>query len=187
MIIMTMRRSGACLVAFAILLLPKAGAAQSAGAIAGTYTFETSTRNAESETSSVRTNLVPKDGGNTFRGSLTGNFANSRLQSSNYSDDLRRRGLSSPGKTKTVWMTGAAFGGPVKGDRLWFFTAAQRQVADSYVAGRFYNAAQDSWMYVPDVSRPMVLEQNGWGSATRLTWQVSPRNKIALYGEYSGP
>ena len=58
-------------------------------------------------------------------------------------------------------------------------------MADSYVAGRFYNAAQDSWAYVPDLNRPMVLEQNGWGSATRLTWQVSPRNKIALYGEYN--
>ena len=149
------------------------------------YTFETSARNAESETSGVRANVVPKEGGNTFRGSLSGNFANSRLQSSNYSEDLRQRGLSSPGKAKAVWMTGAAFGGPVKPDRLWFFTAAQRQVADSYVAGRFYNAAQDSWRYVPDLDRPMVLEQNGWGSATRLTWQVSPRNKIALYGEYN--
>ena len=150
------------------------------------YTFETSARNAESgETGGVRTNLVPKEGGNTFSGSFSGNFANSDLQSNNYSEDLKNQGLTSPNRAKAVWMANGGIGGPVKRDRVWFFTAAQRQLADSYVAGKFYNANQAGWTYVADPSRPMVLEQNGWGSATRVTWQVSAKNKLALYGEYN--
>ena len=149
------------------------------------YTFETSARNAEGETGGVRTNVVPKEGGNTFRGSFAANYSNGDLQSNNFSEDLKEQGLEAPGKAKAVWMTSVGVGGPISRNRLWFYGAAQKQLADSYLAGRFYNATQDTWLYTPDYNRQMVLEQRGWGGAARLTWQASRRNKVAFYAEYN--
>ncbi|HKA07510.1 MAG TPA: carboxypeptidase-like regulatory domain-containing protein, partial [Gemmataceae bacterium] len=149
------------------------------------YAIETSARNAENETSGVRTNVVPKEGGNVFRGSFSGDFANSRLQSNNYSDELRARGLQSPNRAKAVWMVSPAFGGPAKKDRLWFFAAAQRAVAENYVAGMFANGDASGWKYVPDTSRPMLLDQLNRAVAARVTWQVSQKNKVTLFGEYN--
>jgi hypothetical protein len=149
------------------------------------YTIETSARNAENETSGVRTNIVPKEGGNTFRGSLSGDFANSKLQSNNYSEELRARGLQSPNRAKAVWMVSPAFGGPAKKDRLWFFAAAQRAVAENYVAGMFRNADASGWKYVPDTSQPMLLDQLNRAVAARVTWQVTRKDKITLFGEYN--
>ena len=41
----------------------------------------------------VRMNYIPRDGGNAFTGSFFGTFANSSMQGSNLSDDLKARGL----------------------------------------------------------------------------------------------
>jgi hypothetical protein len=150
------------------------------------YVFETSARGADSgETGGIRTNVVSREGGNTFRGVFSGNFANEELQFNNFSADLEARGLTTPNKTKSVWLSSGGFGGPIVRDKLWFFAGVQKQVADSYIAGKFHNANQEGWLFVPDPSRPMISEQNGWGSATRLTWQLSSRNRVAAYAEYN--
>ena len=43
--------------------------------------LETSGLGAESEMSGIRTNIVPKEGGNTWKGTVTGAFTNDALQS----------------------------------------------------------------------------------------------------------
>ena len=57
--------------------------------------IETAGLSAESEASGVRINLVPRDGGNTFKGVVLGNYADHNLQSDNLSDGLKARGLTS--------------------------------------------------------------------------------------------
>jgi len=52
---------------------------------------------AEMAQGGVRINLIPKDGGNVFSGSGTLAFANHSMQGSNYTDDLKARGLATPG------------------------------------------------------------------------------------------
>ena len=58
--------------------------------------IETSGLGAESELAGVRTNVIPKEGGNTFKSYTNFRFANSAMQSNNLSDDLKQRGLASP-------------------------------------------------------------------------------------------
>jgi hypothetical protein len=47
---------------------------------------------AEQREGGVRTNLIPREGGNTFRGIFFGAFANKSMQGNNYSQDLKDRG-----------------------------------------------------------------------------------------------
>ena len=49
---------------------------------------------AESTASGVVVNLIPKEGGNAFRGAVDGIYTNSHLQSDNLTDELRARGLT---------------------------------------------------------------------------------------------
>src|SRR3954447_21384648 len=51
-------------------------------------TVTTSALSTEWRSSGVLSNTIPKEGGNTFKGSVFGNFANDNFQSSNLSDDL---------------------------------------------------------------------------------------------------
>ena len=57
--------------------------------------IETAGLSAESEASGVRIDLVPRDGGNTFKGVVLGNYADHNLRSDNLSDGLKARGLTS--------------------------------------------------------------------------------------------
>ena len=56
-------------------------------------TVTTSGLSAESRSSGVLSNTIPKEGGNTFRGYLFGNFTNSNLQSDNLTDELKASDL----------------------------------------------------------------------------------------------
>src|SRR5918995_894426 len=60
------------------------------------FTYDTIGGGAESQISGVVVNMVPKEGGNVFKGTGVVNWANSSLYDSNYTDALRERGLLSP-------------------------------------------------------------------------------------------
>jgi hypothetical protein len=59
-------------------------------------TVDTSAVSAELGTGGPRLNLIPREGGNTFRGSLFGSFTNHSLQGNNFTSDLKDRGLATP-------------------------------------------------------------------------------------------
>jgi hypothetical protein len=142
--------------------------------------LETGGLSAESETSGIRTNIVPKDGGNQFRGTLSVAFTNADLQSENLSDDLKALGLVSVPRVNKVYDFNPAFGGPLRTDKLWFFASYRNWASEQSVAGRYYNQTPTALSYTPDLSRQAEsIERNG-NQSLRLTWQVSPRNKINL-------
>src|SRR5687768_12061610 len=74
----------------------------------------------EAETAGVMLNIIPRDGGNTFSGTLAYSGANSSMQGNNYTDALKAAGLRSPQKLLKVWEVNPMGGGPMVGDRLWF-------------------------------------------------------------------
>src|SRR6185295_9991495 len=57
----------------------------------------------ESETAGVVVNIVSKDGGNTFRGTIFGAGATSGMSSTNFDDSLQAAGLRAPNTTKNVF------------------------------------------------------------------------------------
>jgi hypothetical protein len=142
--------------------------------------IETAGLSAESETSGVRINLVPRDGGNVFRGVFLGNYSDHHLQSDNLSDGLKARGLASSTTVKRSWDIDPAVGGPIVKDKLWFWGSVRAQAAEQTLAGIYYNLTPTGHAYTPDLSRPADSLERNQNESLRLTWQVSPKNKVSL-------
>jgi hypothetical protein len=149
-------------------------------------TVTTSGGLAEQKKSGVFVNMVPREGGNTFAGNLYLSGANESMQGNNLTDDLRARGLSTPPGLRSVWDYEGVFGGPIKRDRLWFLSKVRYNGFDNWVPGMFRNLNEGDptkWTYEPDLSRPAHSNKYWLGASTRLTWQVTPRNKLSVYYE----
>jgi len=138
----------------------------------------------EAGTGGPQMNLIPREGGNTFRGSLFANFAGDGWQGSNLSDEQRALGLREINRLVKTYDLNPTFGGPLERDRLWFFLTARRFITRNTVAGIFINRnAFDNtkWTYDPDFSRQAVADNLTKNASLRLTWQGSPRNKLSLW------
>jgi hypothetical protein len=146
-------------------------------------TFDYAAVNAEYAQGGVRINMVPKDGGNTYSGTFHVNFATPGMQGSNFSDELKRKGLNSPDRLRTNWDVNPGVGGPLKKDRVWFYVAARFQEATNYVAGIFENANANQpnvWTYAPDTSKQGYTGFEGNSGDLRLTWQAARKHKLGL-------
>jgi hypothetical protein len=131
----------------------------------------------------VRLNLVPRDGGNTVRGSFLGAFANGAMQSSNFTQELRDRGLGTPDTVRNLWDVNPAFGGPIKRDRIWFHGTMRYMVTQSRVPVFFNKHAGNPnvWIYEPDTDREAAwTEQNLKNGDGRVTFQATTKNKVAF-------
>ncbi|MGE0446579.1 MAG: carboxypeptidase regulatory-like domain-containing protein, partial [Vicinamibacterales bacterium] len=144
-------------------------------------TIEHTAVSAELPTGGVRINFIPRDGGNTFSTSDFFSFSNGSMQGSNFSQRLKDAGLGTPDEIKKNWDLTVAAGGPVARDKVWFWFSSRRNIAENYVP-IFHNVNEynpDEWLYVPDTSRRAEVRGRVLQSSVRLTWQASPRNKIA--------
>ena len=143
-----------------------------------------SSASAETMTSGVRIDYIPREGGNTFSGTFFATGANTDWQSDNYSADLQARGLTEPNALKQAYDINGSVGGPLIKDKLWFYSSARRQLNQSYVAGLYYNLnAGDAskWAYEPDLSRQVYLSVLQPSFNTRLTYQATQRDKISFF------
>jgi hypothetical protein len=135
----------------------------------------------------VQMNLIPREGGNVYKGSVFATAVNSSFQQSNYTPELKAAGLRTPNSIKLVYDINPGGGGPIVKDKLWFYSAARWQGTQTTVAGLYVNKnAGDptKWTYDPDPSNPAVLPLVQQSVNTRVTWQLSPRNKIAGFYEH---
>jgi hypothetical protein len=146
--------------------------------------FSTSGGLGEAETAGVVINMVPREGGNSVRGSFFGTYANGAMQSSNFNDERRAKGLRTPNEVKSVWEVSPTIGGPVIANRLWYYLTARHQGNRNYIAGMFENknaGDPSKWTYDPDTSK-RAIDDGTWRSGTlRLTAQLSARNKVNVF------
>jgi hypothetical protein len=135
----------------------------------------------EATTGGPQLNIIGKQGGNTFAGSFFVNGSGSAFVNDNLNDELRSRGLSTPLKPKKLYDINPSFGGPIVRDRLWFFATYRYQMNRQTVASMWdnRNAGDNSrWDYDPDFSKQSEDDGEWRNHSARLTWQVTPRNKI---------
>ncbi len=131
--------------------------------------YQTSAINAEVSAGGVRANMIPKDGGNVFKGTIFFSGANKSLQSDN-SADAKKAGLAAPDALNKVWDVNIAQGGPIKKDRLWFFASYRDWGVYQYIANSFFANGDQT---VDDASiRSGVV---------RLTTTFNQKHKIAAY------
>lgn len=133
---------------------------------------------AEAVTGGPQLNVISKQGGNNFSGSVFFTGANSSFQNDNLSAEQAATGLV-PTELEKLWDVNPSFGGPIVRDRLWFFGSFRHQ-GNRQKINMFGNAnAGDAskWTYEPTTVQ--AIDDGTWKNGSgRLTWQATPRNKI---------
>jgi hypothetical protein len=135
----------------------------------------------EATTGGPQLNIIGKSGGNMFAGSFFVNGSGSAFAGSNLSADQKAKGLSTPLEPLKLWDINPSFGGPIKRDRLWFFATYRYQLNRQSVASMWdnLNAGDNTkWTYAPDFSKQAEDDGVWKNHSIRMTWQVTPRNKI---------
>lgn len=141
-------------------------------------------------------NIVPKQGGNTFKTMLNGLYSNHSMESDNLNADLRARGLNAANKRVKIFDEAASLGGPIKKDKIWFFGAYRTWGMAKQFAGVYWNKTQDQSLtppnaplrvvpYTPWVDRPFDVHSGRWESydseTGRVTWQAATKHKVDFY------
>jgi len=136
----------------------------------------------EAEVGGPTLNILPREGGNRMSGQLYFAQVTEGMVGSNYTDELKERGMVTPGAFKTLWDYNIGIGGPIVKDKIWFFGQARHEGYTNTIPNMFANAnANDptKWTYVQDKSRPAYQAASFGIIALRLTAQVTQRNKIS--------
>ncbi len=144
----------------------------------------------EAEVGGPTVSIVPKTGGNTLKGSVYESNVTRGMVGDNYTDDLKARGLTTPGRLFKLWDYNVGIGGPIKKDKVWFFFQFRDEGSHRTVPGMFANANMGDptkWTYVADTSRPAVTAGSWRNGALRLTVQPSTRNKFNLFWDQQSP
>jgi hypothetical protein len=145
------------------------------------YSMQLASQAAEFAYGGIYVNVIPKEGGNGYRGALFASGTASGLQANNLDDDLVQRGLKFPNQVKKLIDINPSFGGPLKRDKLWFYAAARYLNTEGYIGGLYYNAAPTSWIYTPDLTRKAINDQKGKNESLNLTWQALPKHKLTMF------
>src|SRR5579864_1842081 len=143
--------------------------------------YQTGGGNVDSPTGGVKINMIPKEGGNRFNGSVFEGFESSGLQSNNFTSFLSSHGVTTLDRIGTYNDTDFTQGGPIKKDQIWAFGSlrlftvnkpiAGTVVSDGTIAGAFH------CFTAPGACAQGVDQQHQYSGQVRLTWQVSPKNK----------
>ena len=145
-------------------------------------TVQTAGVSAESATGTVQMNLVPREGGNTYRGIALATYGPRRLQAKNIDADLVARGVSREvGDIVTNWSAAAGVGGPLKRDRLWFYAPFSWTENAKIQPGNYWNATQTGWLYTPDLNHPAASNDYDRDTQVRLTVQAAKKHKVSYH------
>jgi hypothetical protein len=144
----------------------------------------------EAEVGGPSFSIVPKTGGNSFKGSVYASNVTSGMVGDNYTDELKARGLTTPGKLYKLWDYNVGVGGPISKDKVWFFFQFRDEGSHRTVPGLFANANMgdpNKWIYAVDQSRPAVTAGSWRNASIRLTVQPSTRNKFNIFWDQQIP
>jgi hypothetical protein len=143
----------------------------------------------ESETGGASINIVPRTGGNRYAGDFNMTYTRGAWFDQNnqkYSDPIA--GGLGPVFQAVRYDSdvSGAFGGPIKRDKLWFYSVARDQRIKKLPVGIDFwpnlNEGKFGFNYQPDRSRDRVEYTNLWRNINgRVTWQASQRNKFNMF------
>lgn len=162
------------------------------------FSYVTGADSSEMGQGGMRVNMVPKDGGNTFRGSVIANFAGESFTSDNCGSPgiglpCTRSNLSgsktfNPNNTLTnvdaiqeIWDVNPSIGGPILRNKLWFHYTFRHWGSSKIKADSFFDADPSPFRYVPDTSRPGIDDGHLVSNAGRISWQASAKDKLSVY------
>jgi len=165
------------------------------------YSYVTGADSAEMGQGGMRVNMVPKDGGNTYRGVIFGNYAGSGFTSdncaasglgqpctrTNLSGDLtfnKTNTLTNVSNVEKIWDFNPSIGGPIKKDKLWFNFTFRHWGVNKTVADSFFDSNPSPFVYTADLTRPGLDDGHIVSRAGRLAYQISQKDKVTWYHDW---
>ncbi len=132
--------------------------------------YQTSGIGADTAAGGVRLNMIPREGGNRFSGDFKASMRPGDWQSNNLTERHIARGLSTGNATDRIIDLTGAQGGPLMRDKVWFFTSARYFSVNNFIPNTFLDDGSKG-----------VDDQFIRSAMARVTWQITPRNKLSAY------
>jgi hypothetical protein len=162
------------------------------------FSYVTGADSAEMGQGGMRVNMVPKDGGNTFRGMVIGNFAGESFGSDNCGSpgigQVCTRANLSGSKTfnanntltnvdviQKIWDINPQIGGPIVRNKLWFNYTFRNWGSEKTKADAYFDANPSPFIYTADTSKPGIDDGHITSNAGRLAWQATSKDKLSVY------
>jgi hypothetical protein len=144
----------------------------------------------------MRVNMVPRDGGNQFRGQFTANYAGEDWGSDNcgspgIGEPCTRSNLtgsttfnannrlSNVEKLVKIWDVNPSIGGPIKRDVAWFYYTFRHWGTHKTKVDAYFDSDPSQFRYVPDTSRPGIDDGNIRSNAIRLSFAAGAKDKVS--------
>ncbi len=127
----------------------------------------------DQQTGGLNINIVPREGGNRFAGSLSLAFEN--WQSDNFGQELKNVGVTSVDKLGSYHDISATQGGPIMKDKLWFFGSGRLSLEKKPVA----NTTDSSAVTGPVVTNFSARARRRWPRAVRRRLPADARRGSA--------
>jgi Carboxypeptidase regulatory-like domain len=132
--------------------------------------YQTSGISADTQAGGVRLNMIPREGGNRFSGDFKQAYRPGDWQGDNLTQRHKDKGLVTGNATDRIVDYTFGEGGPIKKDKVWFFSSARYISVNNFIPDTFLDDGSKG------VDDQFIKSINA-----RLTWQVSPRNKFSAY------
>ena len=142
---------------------------------------------AENPSAGLRINVIPRDGGNVFRGGASFQGHPAAWVSNNITDELRAKGFTAGNSRGRSYDGNGTLGGPILRDRLWFF-GSYRQFGERLLPANTYqddSLTSANWFFANQDLPQAVDDSTVYSTSLRLTAQLSPRNKLTAYYDRS--
>ena len=147
--------------------------------------YTTSGAGADVSGGGVRLNMIPRDGGNIFSGSLFSGYQNQSFQSSNLTEDLKKRGVKTPDGIEKLYNIEGSLGGPIKKDKVWFFGSVRTFHLNTLPADALVGlpgTVLPNRAPTPGTERG-VDQQSINSFQARMVWQLSQKTKLSAYND----
>lgn len=162
------------------------------------FSYVTGADSAEVGQGGMRVNMVPRDGGNTFRGMVIGNWADEAFTSDNcgsagIGQPCTRSNLSgsrtfNANNTLTnvdvvqkIWDVNPQIGGPILKDKLWFNYTFRHWGSTKTKTDAYFDKNPSPFVYDPDFDNPGLDDGHIVSNAGRVSWQATTKDKFSVY------
>jgi hypothetical protein len=162
------------------------------------FSYVTGADSAEMGQGGMRVNMVPRDGGNTFRGMVIGNWAGESFGSDNCGSPgiglactrsnlagsktfNPNNSISNVDVIQKIWDVNPQIGGPIVRNKVWFNYTFRHWGSTKTKTDAYFDANPSPFIYTADTSRPGLDDGHIVSNALRVSWQASGKDKISVY------
>jgi hypothetical protein len=146
----------------------------------------------------IRVNMVPRDGGNQFRGQVFANWAGEAWGSDNcgapgVGQPCSRSNLTgsttfNPNNRLTnveelvkIWDFNPSVGGPIRRDKAWFYYTFRHWGTHKTKVDSYFDANPSPFVYEPDFNRKGIDDGHIRSNAIRVSLAPGTKNKVSVY------